>query len=95
MRLRYTDAALAELAGIQEYQKTHWPTVRAAFVTRLESVHSHITVFPEAAPEVAQRPGVRVMGLLPYPYRLFYRATGEWIEVLHIRHVAQKTLDGG
>jgi toxin ParE1/3/4 len=95
MRIRYTAAALADLDGIENWQRDHWPTVRAAFATRLDAVHRHIAQFPLAASTVAKQPGLRVINLLPYPYRLFYRMADGWIEVLHIRHVAQRELGEG
>jgi toxin ParE1/3/4 len=44
----------------------------------------------KTAPEVGQRPGVRVAFLTPYPYELFYRIAAERIEVLHVAHAARR-----
>ncbi|MGY3619802.1 plasmid stabilization system protein ParE [Bradyrhizobium sp. USDA 10063] len=35
------------------------------------------------------RPGVRAVPLIRYPYRVFYRNTGQAIEILHIHHAAR------
>jgi toxin ParE1/3/4 len=90
MKLRYTAAALTDLDTIEDWQRRHWPTTHAAFESRLNAVHRHIMQFPMAASTVAKQPGLKVINLLPYPYRLFYRIVDGWIEVLHIRHVAQR-----
>lgn len=48
-----------------------------------------IAEWPECGREVEQRPGVRVVPLIRYPFRLFYRIGGGTIEVLHIHHAAR------
>ncbi len=47
---------------------------------------------PHGAPEVAERPGVRVAAFLHFPYRLFYRVNEEAIEVLAIRRTSRRPL---
>jgi toxin ParE1/3/4 len=90
MRLRYADSALADLDAIHEYQAAHWPTARAAFEARLTAVEKRILQFPHGGPEVAERPGVRVVAFIDFPYRLFYRVNDETIEVLAIRHTSRR-----
>ena len=70
MIVRWTAAALADLKSIENYQKHQWPALRARFETRLAAVERHIAEFPLGAPEVEQRPGVRVAAVLGFPYRL-------------------------
>jgi hypothetical protein len=43
---------------------------------------------------VADRPGVRVVPLIRYPYKVFYRNTGKVIEILYIHHAAQDEQGG-
>ena len=45
------------------------------------------------APRVEQRPGMRVVPLVRYPFKIFYRILGETVRVLHIRHAAQRPWD--
>jgi toxin ParE1/3/4 len=89
MKVVYTDEAIENLAGILSYTASHYPTVYDALLVRLRSVTARISEWPDSAPEVVGRPGVRVVPLIRYPYRVFYRNTGEAIEILHIHHVAQ------
>ena len=85
MRLRYAESALADLDAIHEYQTAHWPAARAAFEAKLAAIEKRALQFPNSAPEVAERPGVRVVAFIDFPYRLFYRVNDETIEVLAIR----------
>jgi plasmid stabilization system protein ParE len=89
MKVVYTDEALEDLDGILAYIASHYPTVYEAFQIRLRSVVSRIGRWPDSAQQVAERPGVRVVPLFRYPYKIFYRNTGEAIEILYIHHVAQ------
>jgi plasmid stabilization system protein ParE len=90
MRLRYADSALADLDAIHEYQVAHWATARATFEARLTAIEKRVLQFPHSAPEVSERPGVRVVAFIDLPYRLFYRVSEEAIEVLAIRHTSRE-----
>ena len=92
MRIRYADRALADLDAIFEYQAAHWATARAAFEARLTAIEKRVLQFPHGAPEVAERPGVRVVAFIDPPYRLFCRVSEEAIEVLAIRHTSRRPL---
>jgi plasmid stabilization system protein ParE len=78
--------------AIHDYQAVHWPLARAEFEARLTALETRLLQFPHGAPEVAERPGVRVAAFLHFPYRLFYRVNEETIEVLAIRHTSRRPL---
>jgi plasmid stabilization system protein ParE len=90
MIVRWTSGALADLISIESYQRVHWPGVRATFERRLLAVERRIAEFPLSAPEVAQRPGVRVAAFLELPYRLFYSVESDAINILSIRHTSRR-----
>ena len=90
MILRWTAGALADLRSIENYQKLHWPASRAAFEERLTAIERRIVEFPLGAPEVEQRPGVRMVAFHSFPYRLFYRVESDAIDVLAIRHTSRR-----
>jgi plasmid stabilization system protein ParE len=92
MIVRWTAGALADLISIENYQRLYWPQSRGPFEQRLTAIERRITEFPFSAPKVAQRPGVRVVAFLDFPYRLFYRADSNGIEILAIRHTSRRTL---
>ena len=39
---------------------------------------------------VEGRPGVRVVPLIRFPYRVFYRVSPEAVEILHFRHARRR-----
>ena len=92
MKVRYAQSALADLEAIHNYQTAHWPRMREAFEARLTAIEARLTQFPRGAPEIAERPGVRVVAFVDFPYRLFYRAEAEMIDVLAIRHTSRRPL---
>jgi toxin ParE1/3/4 len=90
MKVVYTDEALANLDEILAYIDTHHPTIYAAFESRIRTVVARIGSWPQSAEEVAQRPGVRVVPLIRYPYKIFYRVTNDAVEILYIHHSARR-----
>jgi toxin ParE1/3/4 len=89
MRVIYTAEALENLGEILAYIASNYPAVYDSFQSRLESVIRRIGTWPDSAQEVAERPGVRVVPLIRYPYKVFYRNTGRAIEILYIHHAAR------
>jgi toxin ParE1/3/4 len=69
-------------------------TVTAALEARIRQVISHIAEHPEAAPRVGERPGVHVVSLIRYPYRIFCRILPDRIRILHIRHSSRRPWRG-
>jgi toxin ParE1/3/4 len=90
MRVVYTTEALADLEGILSYIANHYPAISGAFQNRLHAVIARVSRWPESAQEVAERPGVRVVPLIRYPYKIFYRISNEAVEVLHVHHAARE-----
>jgi plasmid stabilization system protein ParE len=90
MKVVYTDEALRNLDEILGYIGSSWPTVSEPFQHRLRAVAARIGAWPESAQEVAERPGVRVVPLIRYPYKVFYRVTSEAVEILYIHHAARR-----
>jgi plasmid stabilization system protein ParE len=89
MKVVYTDDASEDLDRILAYIASNYPAVYDAFLIRLRSVIARIGMWPDSAQEVAQRPGARAVPLLRYPYKVFYRNTGEVVEIMYIHHAAQ------
>ncbi len=90
MRVVFTDEALRDLDGILAYIALHYPPVLPAFERRFTAVLTRLGQWPESTQEVSQRPGVRMAPLIRYPYKIFYRISGDTIEILHIHHAAQR-----
>jgi toxin ParE1/3/4 len=89
MKVRYTDEALRDLDEILAYIATHYPGISASFQKRLRAIERRIGEWPNSAREVEGKPGVRMVPLIRYPYRLFYRVTNDDVEILYIHHGAR------
>jgi toxin ParE1/3/4 len=90
MRVVYTDEALLDLDDILKYIAAHFPAAYQSFELRLHTIVLRIGQWPQSAQQVAGRPGVRIVPLVRYPYKIFYRVTAECVEILHIRHAARQ-----
>jgi plasmid stabilization system protein ParE len=90
MRVVYTTEALSDLDGIFDYIANHYPAISDAFQNRLHAVLARVARWPESAQEVSERPGVRVAPLIRYPYKVFYRVSGDTVEILHVHHAARE-----
>jgi plasmid stabilization system protein ParE len=93
MKVVYTDAALHDLDEITVWLKAHYPGLGNAVERRLRLVVAHIARWPDSMRASAERPGVRVVPLGRYPYKLFYRVRGDAVEILHIHHAARAPWD--
>ena len=90
MRVVYTDEALHDLDDILRYIAANFPAAYQPFELRLRAVERRIGQLPQGARWVAGRPGVRVVPLIRYPYKIFYRVTSEAVEILHIHPTARR-----
>jgi toxin ParE1/3/4 len=86
----FTNSALADLRNIAAYLSANYPSVAPALERRLRIVIARIARWPEGARQVTERPDVRVVPLVRYPYKVFYRITEETVEILHIHHTSQR-----
>ena len=90
MKVVFTTEALADLDGILSYIAKHYPAISEAFQNRLHAVIARIAKWPESAQVVAERPGVRVVPLIRYPYKIFYQISDETVEILYVHHAARE-----
>lgn len=89
MRVVYTDDALHDLDDILRFIAVHHPAAYPPFEMRLRASVRRIGQWPDSAQTVSQRPGVRVVPLVRYPFKIFYRVNGDAVEILHIHHAAR------
>jgi toxin ParE1/3/4 len=91
MKLVFSRQALADLDAIASYYSANAsPAIASSVERRIIDVIERIRRAPEAAPRVAQRPRVRAVAVIRYPFRIFYRPRGDAIEILHIRHTSRQ-----
>ncbi|MDO8398596.1 MAG: type II toxin-antitoxin system RelE/ParE family toxin [Bradyrhizobium sp.] len=93
MKVIYTEEALRDLEAIADWLILHYPAVAPVVERRIRNVVAQIARWPESSRQSADRPGVRVAPLNRYPYKIFYRVTGDTVEILHIHHAARRPWD--
>jgi toxin ParE1/3/4 len=90
MKVEFSNRVLTDLREISAASQAYGDQVAAAVEARIREIIMHIAEYPEAAPRVEQRLGVRVIPLVRYPYKLFYRVFADRVRILHIRHTSRR-----
>ncbi len=90
MRVVWTELALADLDDILAYTAENCPTLVQSVEGRIRAVVERLATWPRSARATEQRPEVRVVSILRYPYRVFYRVSEGAIEILHIHHTSRE-----
>jgi len=90
MRVEYSKRATSDLRKISGESRAFGETVAAAVEVRIRETIVHIVEHPQAAARVMERPGIYVIPLIRYPYKIFYRVFEDQISVLHIRHASRR-----
>jgi toxin ParE1/3/4 len=95
MKVEYAPRAAADLVQIGEQsRRVYGDVVAAALEARIRATIARIADMPDSAQQVAERPGVRVIPLIRYPFKIFYTVVGETVEILHIRHASRRPWGG-
>jgi toxin ParE1/3/4 len=89
MKVRYSKLALAELDAILSDLAAKNPIAAHRFHDRIRQVGERIGRFPSGFQEVAERPGVRRVPLVRYPYIIFYKMFADEVIVLRVIHGAR------
>jgi toxin ParE1/3/4 len=96
MKVEYSRRAVADLHKISaDSRRGFGDRVAQALEARIRGVVDRISREPLGAPEVEQRPGLHVVPLLRYPFKIFYRVFDDRVRILHIRHTARRPWRGG
>lgn len=93
MKVVYTEEALKDLDAIADWLIVHYPAVAPAVERRIRSIIAHIARWPESSRRSKGRPGVHVVSLGRYPYKIFYRVADDTVQILHIHHAARRPWD--
>ena len=91
MKVEFTKRAVNDLREIAAHSHQQFgQRVTAALEQRIRDITIQIGNAPDSAPRVEQRPGMRVLPLLRYPFKVFYRVVGDTVRIVHIRHTARR-----
>jgi toxin ParE1/3/4 len=94
VRVEYSQRAIADLRDIAAYfARSGAPGVGERIAARIQEGVARIAVLPLSGRPVLQRPGVRVVLLVDYRYKIFYRVMGDAIRIVHIRHTSRRPYD--
>jgi toxin ParE1/3/4 len=91
VRVRWSEAALAEIEDIFSYIYQNNRSAAPAVVGRIEGLTALLEEFPFIG-HLTDEPDVRMLSVVRYPFVIFYaidEAAGE-IVILHVRHTAQE-----
>jgi toxin ParE1/3/4 len=73
MKVEYAPRAIADLRKIGEQSRRAFgEAVAVALETYIRATVARIAVIPDGAQQLPQRPGVRVVPLVRYPFKIFY-----------------------
>ncbi|CAH2398902.1 type II toxin-antitoxin system RelE/ParE family toxin [Mesorhizobium escarrei] len=89
MKVRFTRQAFAEREAIFNYLEERSPQGAYSVTSRIQAGISRLAEFPESG-HATDIPDVRVLFIGHYPYKVFYRARADAIEILHIRHTSRR-----
>ena len=90
MRVELSPQAVSDLRIIAaESRRMFGDSVAIALEMRMRAAFDQISRFPDAAPRLEQRKDVRVLSLVRYPYRIFYRVHSDALTILRILHAAR------
>lgn len=91
MKAHFSRRALLDLAKLgRDSRSAFGPTVALALEAHIRKIVARLEALPRSAHPVAERPGVRVVPLGKYPYKIFYEIGDGSIEILHIRHSSRR-----
>jgi toxin ParE1/3/4 len=84
MRIRYTPRALAELEAIFDYLYDRSPSAATAVLKTIRARIAQLEHYPFIGVPT-KKPGTRSLTVTQYPYKVYYRARGSIISIVHIR----------
>jgi plasmid stabilization system protein ParE len=91
MKIEYSKRAVADLRKFAaDSYEMFGDLVVESLEMRIRAVVERIARDPLSAPEVGQRPGLHVVPLIRYPFKVFYRVLDGSVRILHIRHTARR-----
>jgi plasmid stabilization system protein ParE len=89
--MRSSGCSRPSLGFARRYLAAENPRAALAFLSALEALEADIGRFPEMGYRTTQ-PGVLMLPLLRFHYRVFYRIVGDEIRTVRLRHTARRPL---
>jgi toxin ParE1/3/4 len=93
MRVRYTPEAFSDRERILEYLRARSPDGARNVAASIREAVAQLGDQPHSGYRT-DKPKVRVMFIVRYPYKIFYRVRDDVVEILHIRHTSRRAWAG-
>ena len=93
MKVRYTPEAFADRERILEYLRERSPSGARNVAASIREAIEQLGRQPLTGYQT-DNPDVRVMFVVRYPYKIFYRVREAVVEVVHIRHTSRRAWTG-
>ena len=93
MRVRYTPEAFADRERILEYLKERSESGSRNVAASIHKAVAQLGDQPNSG-YPTDNPVVRVLFVVRYPYKIFYRVRDDVVEILHIRHTSRRAWAG-
>ncbi len=91
MRIRWTPAAAEDLENIKCYLTEHYPHLARSTVLELYETIRSLKTLPNRG-RLGHKEGTRELIFTRLPFMAVYRVKHDTVEILHIRHSAQRQL---
>jgi toxin ParE1/3/4 len=93
MRVRYTPEAFSDRQRILQYLKARSVIGSRNVAASIREAVAQLGDQPHSGYRT-DNPEVRVMFVVRYPYKIFYRVRDDVVEILHIRHTSRRAWAG-
>jgi toxin ParE1/3/4 len=93
MKVRYTPEAFSDRERILEYLRERSPGGARNVATSIREAIARLGDQPYSGYRT-DNPEVRVLFVIRYPYKVFYRVGETVVEILHIRHTSRRAWTG-
>lgn len=90
MKVRFSEAAATDLDSILAYTAANFPSSVEPLERRIRAAVARVARMPKSGREISERPGVRVVPLIRYPFRIYYQIRSDHVEILHIHHTSRE-----
>jgi plasmid stabilization system protein ParE len=94
MNVHWTEAALADLRGIEAYIALHSERYARAMIDRILRRTEVLAQFPQIGPAVPEYEDESLRELFEHPYRIVYRVLETQVDVVAVVHAARRMLKG-
>jgi toxin ParE1/3/4 len=93
MRVRFTPQAFSDRERILEYLKVRSESGSRNVAASFREAVVRLGDQPHSGYQT-DNPNVRVLFVVRYPYKIFYRVHDDVVEILHIRHTSRRAWRG-